>query len=100
MPGVVHPSAILPGMQRPLRLAAVVSVVIGFVSVCWWTIATPYAQGNIVTEFKYGSIGTEGNVGVPYWIFKVLPEVFADKLPNRPGSGWARLGFIYETPAS
>ena len=39
-------------------------------------------------------------VGLPYWLFRVLPEVFPDKLPNRPGQGYARLGFIYETPSS
>src|SRR6185369_1484007 len=48
----------------------------------------------------YGSIGTERIVGMPYWVFRVLPEVFADKLPNRPGTGYARLGFTYETPTS
>ena len=55
---------------------------------------------DILTEFKYGSIGTEGNVGVPYWIWVVLPEVFADKLPNRPGRGYEKLGFVYEKPDS
>ena len=37
---------------------------------------------------------------MPYWLWKVLPEVFADKLPNRPGNGYERLGFTYETPTS
>jgi mono/diheme cytochrome c family protein len=55
------------------------------------------AQDDIVSHFKYGSIGTEGRVGIPYPIFRVLPVVFADKLPNRPGQGYERLGFIYET---
>ena len=53
---------------------------------------------DIATEFKYGSIGTEGTVGVPYWLWKVLPEVFADKLPNRPGNGYERIGFTYDNP--
>ena len=26
-------------------------------------------------------------VGIPYWIWRVLPTVFADKLPKRPGRG-------------
>ncbi len=38
-------------------------------------------------HFRYGSIGTEENVGLPYWIWRVLPIVFEDKLPKRPGVG-------------
>ncbi|HVH26181.1 MAG TPA: cytochrome c [Vicinamibacterales bacterium] len=57
------------------------------------------AQDDIVSHFKYGSIGTEGRVGIPYPIFRVLPIVFADKLPNRPGQGYERLGFVYEPNA-
>ena len=49
---------------------------------------------DIQDHFKYGSIGTEGRVGLPYWIWRVLPTVFADKLPNRPGHGYERLGFM------
>ena len=51
---------------------------------------------DILTHFKYGSVGTEERVGVPYWIWRVLPIVFADKLPNRPGQGYERIGFISE----
>ena len=54
------------------------------------------AQNDIVTHFKYGSVGTEGTVGLPYPIWRVLPVLFADKLPKRPGEGWERLGFIFE----
>jgi len=53
---------------------------------------------DIREHFKYGAIGTEERAGVPYWIWRVLPTVFADKLPNRPGQGWEKLGFIYESP--
>lgn len=67
-------------------------------------VAAPSGQGvngdpataDAVEHFKYGSIGTEGRVGVPYWIWRVLPTVFADKLPNRPGQGYERLGFLSE----
>jgi cytochrome c5 len=51
---------------------------------------------DILSHFKYGSVGTEERVGLPYWIWRVLPIVFADKLPNRPGQGYERLGFIHE----
>ena len=45
-------------------------------------------------HFKYGSIGTEYQDGVPYWIWQALPRVFADKLPG-PG-GYSSLGIVWE----
>jgi mono/diheme cytochrome c family protein len=54
---------------------------------------------DIVEHFKYGSVGTEAGVGIPYWIWRVLPTLFSDKLPNRPGRGYERLGFIAEGAA-
>ncbi len=55
------------------------------------------AQDDIVTHYKYGAVGTEARVGLPYPIWRVLPIVFADKLPARPGEGYERLGFLYES---
>lgn len=49
---------------------------------------------NADARFKYGSIGAEFDAGIPYWIFYVLPRVFADKLPG-PG-GYAALGAAWE----
>ena len=61
---------------------------------------SPAADGpsfpDIVDHFKYGSIGTEARVGLPYWIWRVLPKVFEDKLPRRPGTGYERLGFLLD----
>ncbi len=76
----------------------------GVVALLVWAFAahqasTIVAQDDIVTHFKYGSFGTEGTVGVPYPIFRVLPVLFADKLPARPGEGYERLGFIMEPNA-
>ena len=45
-------------------------------------------------HFKYGSIGVEAPAGIPYWIWLVLPRVFADKLPG-PG-GYVALGASWE----
>ncbi|HZT28958.1 MAG TPA: c-type cytochrome [Bryobacteraceae bacterium] len=55
----------------------------------------PVVYNDIREHFKYGSIGTEPMNGVPYWIWKVLPEMFPEKLPG-PGPGYASLGFLYE----
>jgi hypothetical protein len=43
-------------------------------------------------HFLYGSVGTESEQGVPYWIWLVLPRVFPEYLP-RPG-GYASLGLL------
>jgi len=53
-----------------------------------WVTATPEMR------FKYGSIGAEYAAGIPYWIYYVMPRVFADKLPG-PG-GLASLGIAWE----
>jgi len=45
-------------------------------------------------RFKYGSIGAERDAGIPYWIFYILPRVFADKLPG-PG-GLMSMGVSWE----
>lgn len=58
----------------------------------------PHAEDSIEDHFKYGSIGTEKTVGIPWPLWRVLPIVFEDKLPKRPGTGWERLGFITEGP--
>jgi mono/diheme cytochrome c family protein len=54
---------------------------------------------DIVRHFKYGSIGAEERAGIPYYIWRVLPKVFADKLPNRPGQGLEKVGFVFEPDA-
>jgi hypothetical protein len=43
-------------------------------------------------HFLFGSIGTEGAEGLPYWIWLVLPRVFPDLLPAN--GGYASLGFV------
>jgi mono/diheme cytochrome c family protein len=53
----------------------------------------PVDYTSIQDHFKYGSIGSEPANGIPYWIFKVLPDMFPEKLP---GKGYASLGVIEE----
>src|SRR5437764_3431723 len=74
-----------------LVTAAVVAVIL--ILVVRSKANAPVDYDDIVQHFKYGSIGSEPANGIPYWILKVLPIVFADKLP---GKGYASLGFIYE----
>ena len=44
--------------------------------------------------FKYGSLGAENDLGIPYPIFHVLPRVFADLMPG-PG-GYRAFGIPWE----
>jgi hypothetical protein len=43
-------------------------------------------------HFLFGSVGTEEQEGVPYWIWLVLPRIFPEYLPG-PG-GYAALGVL------
>ncbi|MGC4081504.1 MAG: hypothetical protein QM736_05145 [Vicinamibacterales bacterium] len=43
-------------------------------------------------HFLYGSVGTEAEQGVPYWIWLVLPRIFPEHLPA-PG-GYASIGVV------
>lgn len=72
-----------------LALVVVVFVAVG--PLPWNNTSASYA--NIEQHFKYGSIGGESSNGLPYWIWKILPEMFPDKLP---GKGYESLGFIQE----
>jgi mono/diheme cytochrome c family protein len=33
-------------------------------------------------HFKYGSIGSDSAGGIPYWIWRILPEMFPEHLPD------------------
>ncbi len=50
--------------------------------------------GGTEEYFKYGSIGTEAEAGIPYWIWLVLPRIFPEYLPG-PG-GYPSVGFMVE----
>lgn len=47
-----------------------------------------------VAEFKYGSIGAEWS-GFPHAVWRELPTIFADRIPE----GWSSFGFIEEPGA-
>src|SRR5205085_11603401 len=49
---------------------------------------------NSEMKFKYGSLGAEGDRGIPYLIWLVLPRIFPDLLPG-PG-GYRSFGVVWE----
>jgi mono/diheme cytochrome c family protein len=55
----------------------------------------PVDYANDIEHFKYGSIGsdTPEGTGIPYWIWRAMPDVCPDLLPG----GYASLGVVLET---
>lgn len=84
--------------RRGLKLFGLVAS-LALLAVCLWlevmrlTIKPfpPATFDGPVADFKYGSIGAETN-GFPYLVWRELPTIFAEQLPN----GWAGFGFVYE----
>ena len=54
----------------------------------------PQVFENEAEQFRYGSLGAEGDRGVPYFIWLALPRVFPDLLPG-PG-GYRSFGVVWE----
>ncbi len=83
--------------RRKVTVALIVVAIVILVAgaLLYWAFNPnrPVDYADIQEHFKYGSIGSEPANGIPYWIFKVLPEMFPEKLP---GKGYASLGFIEE----
>ncbi len=48
-------------------------------------------------HFLHGSTGGERNMGIPYWFWVALPEMFPEYLPDhKAGHGYQSFGMIYE----
>lgn len=61
----------------------------------------PVVHADPVAHFLYGSTGGERTLGFPYWVWRVLPQVCANHLPEASvhgaaPHGWERFGLVYE----
>ncbi len=54
-----------------------------------------WITGDEERNFLYGSIGSESQAGIPYWIVVVLPRIFGTEYLPGPG-GYASLGLPWE----
>lgn len=92
------PPAVRAKRQRLLLIAiAAMLVTAVVVAVVVWFKFFRHVPREFATPedfFKYGSIGTEDERGVPYWIWVVLPRVFPEHLPG-PG-GYTAIGITWE----
>jgi hypothetical protein len=86
-----------PKWRRLGTALVVVLVVAGLVAyAAWYKLLRKEPQhfDTLQEQFLYGSIGTEAEEGLPYWVWLVLPRVFPQYLPG-PG-GYASLGVVWE----
>lgn len=88
--------------KRRLRKLALVLLIVGVPAGLfgWYKFFRDVPQPGWITgdpekNFLYGSIGSEGQAGIPYWIVVVLPRVFGTEYLPGPG-GYASLGLPWE----
>ena len=90
-----------PAPKRRWKIAA--AVLVAIISILgifiWWELFRVVPQDEEILKdpamkFKYGSLGAEGDRGIPYLIWLVLPRIFPDLLPG-PG-GYKSFGLVWE----
>ena len=81
--------------RRYWPIAALVLVVVGIWAYVRFTGDTPVDYASDEEHFKYGSTGGERDAGIPYWVWKTLPELFPEFLPDG-SKGLASLGFVFD----
>ena len=99
-------TAVQAEMQKGAKLRLLIVVVIvlvfivGLVTTVLGSIAyhrftrndTPHYASD-VNHFKYGSIGSEPDSGLPYWVWQALPSLYPEVFK---GSDYRVFGFVYE----
>lgn len=76
--------------KRRVLVRLVILALLGWLAY-WLVVVNQYvvAQKSEQDHFLHGSIGSETANGLPYWVFKALPEIYRDKLGNE---GWEYFG--------
>jgi hypothetical protein len=94
-----------PAKIRPCQWRVVLLVIVALIAIgCLYFVYrfsrdAPVTYADSEEHFKYGSTGGERESGIPYWIWKVLPKMFPEYLPDKtytPGQEYVSLGFLYE----
>lgn len=72
-----------------------VVIIIGVVAVARFSGSSTPRYAHIEDHFKYGSIGSEPESGLPYRVWQALPRLFPAEFEGR--SDYRAFGFLYET---
>ena len=87
------------GARRVWATAAAVILVFGVYLAIRLNRDEAVTYADLEDHFKYGSTGGERDAGIPYWLWKVLPEMFPEFLAE-PDQGYASLGFVFDPTRS
>ncbi len=83
--------------KRRFIILFILTVVLPMLAVVWLVQRfggdVPVDYASPTEHFKYGSTGGEHEMGFPYWIWRVLPDVCPQYLP---GKGYQSLGMVFE----
>jgi hypothetical protein len=97
----VRPKSAAAGRRQWRRLKAAVVFVALIVLIAliigWrYSPSRPATYRNIRQHFKYGSIGSDIENGLPLAVMRVLPRMFPQHLPPGSERDWTAFGFIRE----
>lgn len=84
------------GWRRLWATAAALLIVFGIYMAVRLHRDEPVTFASLEEHFKYGSTGGERDAGVPLALWKVLPVMFSEFLPE-PEKGLASLGFVFDS---
>src|SRR6266568_1358569 len=92
------PMTLSPKAKRIIWVsAAVIVIVLALGAFFTWTKFFREEKEVFANEeehFKYGSLGAEGDRGIPYYLWMVLPRIFPELMPG-PG-GYKSFGVVWE----
>ncbi len=83
------------GWRRFWAAVALVVIVFGIYMAVRLRRDEPVTYAGLEDHFKYGSTGGERDAGIPYPLWRVLPTMFREFLPE-PEKGLASLGFVFD----
>src|SRR5688572_16096406 len=83
------------GARRIFATVALALIIFGIYMAVRLNRDEPVTYAAAEDHFRYGSTGGERDAGVPYWLWKVLPVMFSEYLPD-PKQGLASLGFVFD----